>query len=334
MRPDDLYSCRSSSLCCSPGGRRTPQARSCGCIPGRQPWERGGDLQERGHRRRLGRLAGHHRPAVGSGPADQGNNSPPPPLRGSRRQHGRRHGLSPDQDTPGRQALLSPDRPRPRPVRGYPRGHLARLPRQERLRRLGRGLVGARSPPVRHRERRRGLCEEPGREGEETRPRDLLDRHPSPGAGPRRRALRQDAPVHRRRAGRGLRAVAQGRQRAAAHQSLLRSRRGGEADAGEGLQGSHPVGAPRPLPRQAPGSDRRRPRLRRLAGPLLEPLLRVSAAAEVDRRLPDSGCPRCQLGTPRRALRPGVRRLPEVWRDVRSRMPSGRAGNGRHRVGR
>ena len=54
-----------------------------------------------------------------------------------------------------RQGQLPPDRPRPRAVRQRARGQVDQVHRRRRLRRLGRGVVGTRPAPVRHRRRRR-----------------------------------------------------------------------------------------------------------------------------------------------------------------------------------
>ena len=83
---------------------------------------------------------------------------------------------------------------------------------------------------------------------------------------------------------RGLQGLARQGQQAAAHRPLLRPRRGRQADppAGDARPaGRRPPGRP---PEQAAEPQGRRARLRRLAGPLLEPLVPLPAAARQHRR--------------------------------------------------
>ncbi len=105
-----------------------------------------------------------------------------------------------------------------------PGRRLARLDRQDRLRRLGRSHLGTRPEALRRRRRGQGLRRRTGGQGQEARPGNLFAGRPSarPGAG--RRTERQDDSVPGGRVGRSLRPLARRRQQAAAHRSVFCSR--------------------------------------------------------------------------------------------------------------
>ena len=152
---------------------------------------------------------------------------------------------------------------------------------RNRLRRLGRGQLGTGSESLRHRRRGRGLCQGARRSGPQARAGNLHRRLPPARAGPRRRAQRQDAAI--RRAARRSKRTSPGAPRATIRRAPIPTivpDEVGKLDPRAGHARSAGHRPPGPLPRQAAKPQGRRARLRRLAGPLLEPFLPVSAAAQ------------------------------------------------------
>ncbi len=134
------------------------------------------------------------------------------------------NGSSTNQDTSPRKTFVSSNRPGPRTIRQRARRSMARLDRQNRLRRLGRSQLGTGPGPRRRRCRRQGLCRGARRQGPQPRARNPLDLRPLAGPGPGRRTERQNVAVPRGRVGRGLCQVARGRQQSSPHRSVLRPR--------------------------------------------------------------------------------------------------------------
>ncbi len=185
-----------------------------------------------------------------------------------------------------------------------------------------------------HRRRRRGLCQGTRRPGQEARPGDLHRRHPSARPGPGRRAERQDAAIHsaaRRSA--AYKAWRDKGNKPPRTDPYFVPDEVGKLIHDQAAEGPDRLRAAGPFPRQAAESQGRAAGLRRLAGPLLEPLVPVPASAHQPGRPCHPRRPPGQPGAAGRALRPGLGRLQEVRRDLRSRMPSQRTGDGRHRVG-
>ena len=239
------------------------------------------------------------------------------------------NGPSSNEDTPRRKAFASSNRPGSRAIRQCARGPMARLDCQDRLRRLGRSQLGTdldRSATTRG--------PKPWPTSASARP-SRVDWRSSrwPPTCKARPWVTSRAPrlcsswAARRSKPTPSRAR---RQPSAEDRSVLRAGRRGRDRSPSGRQSPGQPGAAGPLHRQAGRSRRSCFRLRRLAGPLLEPLVPVSAAAQSLGGHPIPDVYQVSLRPVGRALQPGLSGLFAIWHDVRSGMPSQRTGDGRH----
>ena len=205
---------------------------------------------------------------------------------------------------------------------------------RHRLRRLGRSRLGTRPAAVRH--RCRGRQRTPGARGprQEARPGNLHRRHPPARPGARRRADRQDAPVRRRRGGRGVQGVAGQGQQAAADRSVF-------CAAGSRQAGS-PAGAKGPARLRAAGRITsasckiarcrcRASSVRRPTAGAIGSCSRRCRARSAAMRFPT--CAQVSLELLVERFGPVLDLCKTIRRDVRSGMPSERTGDGRPGIG-